>query len=324
MEVDEGCSGSDLDYLDHKSDGDVGSENGISGDDLEDNEGGGHSVDYYAMEPACSIYPTFRLPPTHEATKKALDDIKLLLKPRRKKKTGYLWAILPPMLRERLERMRLLLWTFIDRTKPTRTQGRPCGPQWMSASLTTAHTHEKGPYYARQLCSWTKAFISDRDELPFDLYGASKISKLNDEELTSELHAHLQSVGKFVKAANLVQYISDNNVQKQFGFKSTISLATAKRWMHVLGYCWKSNHHGQYVDGHERGDIVRYHQESFIPVVIKYEARMRKWEKDGVISELTFPTGEKPIEEWYQDKVTFYAHDRRHSGWKHIDAGSDP
>ncbi|KIK74154.1 hypothetical protein PAXRUDRAFT_20159 [Paxillus rubicundulus Ve08.2h10] len=193
----------------------------------------------------------------------------------------------------------------------------------MSASLTTVHAHEKGHYYARQLRSWTKAFISDRDELLFDLYGASKILKLNDEELASELHAHLQSVNKFVKAANLVQYISDNNVQKQFGFKSTISLATAKCWMHVLGYRWKSNHHGQYVDGHECGDVLRYCQESYIPAVIKYEACMRKWEKDGVTSELTFPTGEKPIEEWYQDEVTFYAHDHRHSGWKHIDVGSD-
>ena len=49
---------------------------------------------------------------------------------------------------------------------------------------------------------------------------------------------HLQSIGKYVKAANLVQYLSDSLVQKYFGMKSTISLATAKRWMHTLGYRW--------------------------------------------------------------------------------------
>ncbi|KAF9225128.1 hypothetical protein BS17DRAFT_765767 [Gyrodon lividus] len=95
----------------------------------------------------------------------------------------------------------------------------------------------------------------------------------------------------------------------------------AKHWMHALGYHWKCDHHGQYVDGHECGDVIRYHQESFIPVVIKYEAHMQKWEKDGTTSDLTFPAREKPVEEWYHDKVTFYAHDCFHSSWKYIDAG---
>ncbi|KAG0703460.1 hypothetical protein DFH29DRAFT_803494 [Suillus ampliporus] len=45
---------------------------------------------------------------------------------------------------------------------------------------------------------------------------------------------------------------------------------------------------------------------------------------DGLTSEISLELQERPVEIWLQDESTFYANDRRHSGWKHIDAGSDP
>lgn len=253
-----------------------------------------------------------------------LQAIKLLLKPKRKAGTGYHWGIFPPLLHERLEHVRMLLWMFVDRTKQQQSQGKPCSPQWMSVSLETAQSYERGPHYARQLRSWAKAFIHDHDDLPFDSYGKSKVSKLDNDELASELHAHLQSVGKFVKAADLVRYLSDSDVQKCFGLNSAISLSTAKQWMHTLGYHWRRDHRGQYVDGHERADVVAYCQEVFIPQILEHQSRLNKWGKDGVTLEHTVSPGERPVEEWYHDEVTFYANDRRHSGWKYINAGSDP
>ncbi|KAG0703459.1 hypothetical protein DFH29DRAFT_803411 [Suillus ampliporus] len=124
-------------------------------------------------------------------------------------------------------------------------------PQWIAASLATANVQHKGTYHACQLRAWTRAFIVDRDDLPFDAYGRSKISKLDNKELMNELHAHLQSVRKYVKAGDLVTYLSNKDIQSHFGLKTTISLSTAKRWMHKLGYRWHSDHRGQYIDGHE-------------------------------------------------------------------------
>ncbi|KAF8834175.1 hypothetical protein BDN67DRAFT_992719 [Paxillus ammoniavirescens] len=167
----------------------------------------------------------------------------------------------------------------------------------MSASLATAHAHKRGAYYARQLRSWAKS---------------------------SELHTHLQSIGKYVKAANLVQYLSDSLVQKRFGMKSTISLAIAKRWMHTLGYHWLRDHHGQYVDGHKHADVIRYCQGIFIPAMIKNKQHLKIWGKDGITSKLTLSPGERQVEQWFHDEVTFYANDWCHSVWIHIDAGSDP
>jgi hypothetical protein len=316
-------------YLDHESDGEVSSKHGDSeGDtpvaelDASSDEDDGTE---YATQPAArESFMACRLPPTQAGAEKALADIKLLLKPRRKTGGGYLWGSFPPLLRERLERVRMLLWTFIDRTKSPVAQGKPCSPQWMSASLATAHAHERGVYYARQLHSWAKAFILDRDDLPFDLFGTSKLSRIDNDELAAELHTHLQSIGKYVKAANLVQYLSDSLVQKRFGMKSTISLATAKRWMHTLGYRWLRDHRGQYVDGHEHADVIGYRQGVFIPAMSKNEQCLQTWEKDGITSKLTLSPGQCRVEEWFHDEVTFYANDRRHSGWIHIDAGSDP
>ncbi|KAG2130252.1 hypothetical protein DEU56DRAFT_914882 [Suillus clintonianus] len=54
------------------------------------------------------------------------------------------------------------------------------------------------------------------------------------------------------------------------------------------------------------------------------QARMRRWMSDGLTSEINLEPHERPVEVWLQDEVTFYANDRRHSGWYHLNAGSDP
>ena len=37
----------------------------------------------------------------------------------------------------------------------------------------------------------------------------------------------------------------------------TISMRTANRWLHKLGFIAKSHKKGLYVDGHEREDVVK-------------------------------------------------------------------
>ncbi|KAG1781177.1 hypothetical protein EV702DRAFT_926113, partial [Suillus placidus] len=177
--------------------------------------------------------------PTLPVVEKALDDLKLVLKPLQKNGVGHIWVDLPALLQERLEQIKTFLGMFISKSKKADTLGKGSSPQWMAASLATANVHQKGTYYACQLCAWAKAFITDRDDLPFDQYGRLKISKLDNEELTNELHLHLQLVGRYVKAGDLITYLSDKEAQSCFGLKSMISLAMAKKWMHTLGYCWR-------------------------------------------------------------------------------------
>jgi len=105
---------------------------------------------------------------------------------------------------------------------------------------------------------------------------------IKHEDLAADLHLHLQTIGKYVKAGDIVEYLSDKGVQRKFGMKKVISLATAKCWMHKFGYQWQCNHHGQYVDGHECPNVISSCQNHFIPAWMQLKPQMRKWLKDGV------------------------------------------
>ena len=76
-------------------------------------------------------------------------------------------------------------------------------------------------------------------------------SHLEDPDIMNEIHEHLQSIGKYVHTQDIVNYLDKEDVRTQFGMKKTISLATAKRWMHRMDYRWTRNFKGQYVDGHK-------------------------------------------------------------------------
>lgn len=49
-------------------------------------------------------------------------------------------------------------------------------------------------------------------------------------------------------------------------FPRAISLHTAIRWLHQLGFKPISHKKGDYIDGHERGDVVK-HRKEFIATV---------------------------------------------------------
>ena len=48
----------------------------------------------------------------------------------------------------------------------------------------------------------------DRKLLPVNIYGRWNVSLLEDEDLAQEIHLHLQSIGQFVKAADIVHYLN--------------------------------------------------------------------------------------------------------------------
>ena len=80
-----------------------------------------------------------------------------------------------------------------------------------------------------------------------------------------------------------------------------------------MDYRWTKNPHGQFVDGHEREDVVAYRQLIFLPFWARtVEPSMRSWTKD--IEDARPYTGpgmpEPHIVVWHHDESTFYANDR--------------
>lgn len=77
---------------------------------------------------------------------------------------------------------------------------------------------------------------------------------------------------------------------------------------------------GQYADGHEREDVVQYRQEVFLPQMIAYFSRMRRWiEEHGWDIP---PPVIRAIVVWFHDESTFYAHDHRVLCW--VPLGTKP
>jgi hypothetical protein len=202
----------------------------------------------------------------------ALADLRLVIAPLRNSGIGHKDLKLDLLLRSRLENMRMFLWMYTDPNNLRR---------WQDASLRTAKAHEKGGWLAGRLREWARAYILDRNDLPLNVYGTWNSSVLEDEDFKTELLLHLQSIRKYVRAMDIVDYVKKPDVLAQLKLKKPISLATAQRWMKHVGYQWSKTPSGQFVDGHERCDVVEYKQLVFLPVWSELLSRTRIFMTDG-------------------------------------------
>ena len=253
-----------------------------------------------------------RTAPSIPDARAAKEDLENVLHPWRTSGRGHKDADIDSTLRHRLKLMRSHLVVYTD---PIHGKG------WTEASKEAIRICDigctariNGSYVSRQLRQWSKAYILDRNALPQkNRHGG--ISIIEDQDLQSDLLTHLQEIGKYVRAQNIVDYMGREDVKQAYDLKKGVSLATAKRWMHYLGYQWSKTPTGQYVDGHEREDVVTYRQQVFIPTWEKLQARMRTWE--GEMATLVSLTTGRRVVAWHHDESIFYANDRRKIRWVH-------
>ncbi|KIK21673.1 hypothetical protein PISMIDRAFT_12162 [Pisolithus microcarpus 441] len=126
---------------------------------------------------------------------------------------------------------------------------------------------------------------------------------------------------------DIVNYLEDPVIQKRHGLKKTVSLSTAQWWLRKLGYWWKKEKCGQYSDGHERSDVVHYHQNIFLPEWRSIEHHLWNWKYDDPSHEdipSTMSPGSRYVVVWFHDKSTFYANDRHKVRWEHVDEDALP
>jgi hypothetical protein len=178
-------------------------------------------------------------PPGIEDARRAYEDLQGILKPKRKKGPGHVDPGFDPMTCERLEQVRQFLWNYVD--PKTTAHGGTAGSSWVAASEQTAHALAKGNYLTRNLRKWGRAFILDCEDLPLNPYGKWNESILEDEGISQEIQLHLQGIGKYVKAMDIVHFLDTPEMKKRLNRKKTIHLATAQHWMHKMGYRWTTN-----------------------------------------------------------------------------------
>ncbi|PIL28057.1 hypothetical protein GSI_09809 [Ganoderma sinense ZZ0214-1] len=266
----------------------------------------------------------FIQPPSLEAAHAALSAIKLILRPPRgsrangkKSGIGYKVPRINPFVATRMQCIQSLLEVYTQRlgsSKNPRARGL-----WLSSSDTVRLTKGKGAWFARSLRRWTRSFINDHTALPINPYGKWTTSRLFDEDLVDEIQLHLQSIGKYVRAADIVEYLNREEVQSRLKIKKSISLSTAKRWMHKMGYRWTREKRGMYADGHERPDVVSYRQNVFIPAWKERAGRLRSWSSENPLEEEFYGPlpREMPETAWFHDESIFQGNDRRILRWWH-------
>ena len=77
---------------------------------------------------------------------------------------------------------------------------------------------------------------------------------------------------------DLVDFMDTPEMRLRSGLKKRLDISTAQRWMRKLDYRWTySELKGQYVDGHEREDVVKYQKEVFLPRWGNVKARNWDW-----------------------------------------------
>ena len=240
--------------------------------------------------------------PTIAAAQHAIADIDALLHPKRRAGHGRKPHGLRPFLVQRLREMSIFLRVYVHSTKG-----------WTKSSLTAAKFLGRTGHLAKQLRSWSLAFILDRSELPDKRSLSGRISRLEDESVRSEAIMHLQSLGRYVSAMDLVKYFQRDDVQQRHGF--TISLSTAKLWMKRMGMRWMKTPKGQYVDGHERPDVVDYRQNTYIPRRLGSHLPLRTWTAETIGDRVAPSPFHHYVVHWHQDETTYAQNDRRQVRW---------
>ncbi|KAI0719430.1 hypothetical protein C8Q72DRAFT_788807, partial [Fomitopsis betulina] len=136
---------------------------------------------------------------------------------------------------------------------------------------------EQGPNWARRLCKWTRDFMEDQHHLPFTPDATWKTSLLEKPDLKEAISEHLQSIGKYVCAMDIIKFMARPNILTKYRLAKPVSLLTAQTWMHVLDYRWTKVPSGQYVNGHEHADVVDYRNNIFLPAMARLDQYTRDY-----------------------------------------------
>ncbi|KAI0311869.1 hypothetical protein OF83DRAFT_1068142, partial [Amylostereum chailletii] len=135
---------------------------------------------------------------------------------------------------------------------------------WKAAAEDTATHFGKGGHSALSLRRWTRAFLEDRTQLPTNPYGAWNESLLG-EGLQSDILEHIRTLGEHFKAEDVQKFIATPDIQDKYELGGPVHLSTVQRWLYQMNYRFTKQPHGQYVDGHEREDVVAYRQNVYLP-----------------------------------------------------------
>ena len=105
-----------------------------------------------------------------------------------------------------------------------------------------------------------------------------------DEDLVNDINLYLQELGNAITVSKLVDFLGCEDVinKSKHGITHTIKERMVQRYLKTLGYHWQNPKKGQYVDGHEREDVVQYRELHFLPEWHALKNQMHNWTADNL------------------------------------------
>ena len=140
---------------------------------------------------------------------------------------------------------------------------------------------------------------------------------VDDEDVALSLRQWLrkESGSNGIDVAHFKQYIEDFIFPEHTGTRKTISIRTAKRWLHTLGYRYEGYRKGVYLDGHEREDVVAYRKE-FLKIMKELEQQMARYEGEEMKAiPPVLRSGEQELILVTHDECIFYTNDGKKKIW---------
>jgi len=111
---------------------------------------------------------------------------------------------------------------------------------------------------------------------------------------------------------------SESNIRN---IEKAITSRTGSRWLKKLRFKWNEVKKGVYNDGHERGNVVAYHNDIFLSFLKSVESRLMSWDEDlsPVPSMDVLYGDEQSLIIVTHDECTFNANDGKRCIWTHED-----
>ncbi|KAJ7573601.1 hypothetical protein C8J56DRAFT_903250 [Mycena floridula] len=194
----------------------------------------------------------------------------------------------------------------------------------IQASLEIARQwHEgEGNWFARRVRTMARHY-QIFEQLPIETRGGSRMSRsfLCDENVKKAVLQYLNNIpaGKVTPYALQKQVNGSIFPELAIKPKSPLSLRTARHWLIKLGWTHTLIKKGVYMDGHERADVVLYHNDVFLPMMAEFEKRMVHYEGPELTRvEPKLADGKKELIPLFHDECCFHANDQTSHAWLDI------
>ncbi|KAJ6603172.1 hypothetical protein B0H10DRAFT_2440552, partial [Mycena sp. CBHHK59/15] len=154
--------------------------------------------------------------PSNASVDSAIKSLDEILHPRRNVGRGHKQTKLDLVTAARLE----CVVRFLRLYKGSNYSG------WTLHSETIATASGKSgskTWLGRKIRQWAINFCEDKTNIPNHMYGRFNASIMSDEDIAGDIHLHLQSLGKWVSAKDIVRYVATPEFQAHLSVKRKIT-----------------------------------------------------------------------------------------------------